>query len=330
MTSPAIHLPTDPLGRFQEVFQAIRKDARWWSSFTCLRYAALSLTTMEGNPTNLARQLWSTAEKLRRGGGWASPLQSSIRFLVAASLMRHSRSPDRFFNEVERVVAFFRESKLPRGRAHEMLATIVLQQQALAADYSQVRREQVRRLHGVFKQMKADHPWLTTPDDYPCAALLSGGKDSPKQISSRVEALYQGLRQYRFSKGNALQTVSHMLYLHPEPDHEVLRRFQNLYHAFKGRKLWMWENDYDEIACLTYLSQSTPQIVETVLKHRESIKAMKPRIGANEHFSLACNTAFLELIGNARDMHWIVDLVGLIQAKSVLAAQQAAAASAAT
>ena len=323
-------MTTDPLARFQDVFQAIRKDARWWSSFTCLRYSALTLATVDGNPSNLARKLWSNAESLKRGGGWTSPLQSSVRFLLAAALIGQDRSLDRFFAEVERVHVFFREAKLPRGRAHEMLATLVLQQQAIEAGNSQVRREQVSRLKAVFAQMKSDHPWLTGADDYPTAALLIGGKDSVRQISSRVEALYQGLRQYRFSQGNALQTVSHMLYMHPEPDHQVLRRFQNLYDTFKGRRLWMGEGDYDEIACLTYLDQSASQIADTVLKHRTAIQSLKPRMGKNESFSLACHTAFLELLGPNHQLHWIVDMASIIQAQSVINAQEAAAVSAAT
>jgi hypothetical protein len=330
MISPSTPMPADPLARFEDVFQAIRKDARWWSSFTCLRYSALALTTVEGNPSNLARKLWSYAETLKRGGGWTSPLQSGIRFLVAASLIRQDRSLDRFFAEVERVHVFFREAKLPRGRAHEMLATLVLQQQAIEAGNSQVRREQVSRLKAVFTQMKSDHPWLTGADDYPTAALLIGGKDSVRQISSRVEALYQGLRKYRFGQGNALQTVSHMLYLHPEPDHQVLRRFQNLYDTFKNRRLRMWEGDYDEIAFLTYLDSSASQIADTVLKHRASIQELKPRMSKNESFSIACHTAFLEMIGPNHQLQWIVDMASIIQAQSVVKAQQAAAASAAT
>lgn len=322
-------MPADPLSRFQDVFQAIRKDARWWSSFTCLRYSALALTTVDASPANLSRRLWSNAETLRRGGGWTSPLQSSIRFLVAAALIRQDRNLDRYFAEVERVHRYFREAKLPRGRAHEMLATLVLQQQALDAGNSQIRREQVKRLKSVFTQMKKDHPWLTGADDYPTAALLIGGKDSVHQISSRVEALYQGLRQFRFGQGNALQTVSHMLYLHPQPDHHVLRRFQNLYETFKGRRLWMWEGDYDEIACLTFLDQTASQIADTVLKHRSSIEKLKPRMGKNESFSLACHTAFLEMIGPDPKMHWIVDMASIIQAQTIVKSQQAAAGAAA-
>ncbi len=329
MTSPTIQLPTDPLSRFQEVFQAIRKDARWWSSFTCLRYSALALTTVDGNASNLARKLWTTAEALKRGGGWTSPLQGSIRFLIAAALIRQGRSLDRFFAEVERVHDYFREAKLPRGRAHEMLATLVLQQQALDAGNSQIRREQVNRVAAVFKQIKLDHPWLTAADDYPAAALLAGGKDSPRQITSRVEALYQGLRGYRFNQGNALQTVSHMLYLHPEADHQVLRRFHNLYQGFKDRGLWMFEGDYDEIACLTYLDPSASQIIDTVLKHRQSIHELKPRMGKNESFSLACHTACLEMLADHRQLHWIIDMAAIIQAQSIIKQQQAAAAAAA-
>lgn len=323
-------MPADPLARFQDVFQAIRKDARWWSSFTCLRYSALALTTVDGSPSKLARQLWSTAESLKRGGGWTSPLQSSIRFLVAAALIRQGRNLDRYFAEVERVHVFFREAKLPRGRAHEMLATLVLQQQAVDAGNSQIRRDQISRLQAVFALMKKDHPWLTSANDYPTAALLIGGNDSPRQISSRVEALYQGLRQYRFGRGSALQTVSHMLYLHPEPDHQVLRRFQNLYDNFKSRRLWMSETDYDEIACLTYLDHSAAQIADMVLKHRASIQGLKPRMGKNESFSLACHTAFLAMLDRTKQLDWIVDMASIIQAQSIVKAQQAAAVAAAS
>jgi len=318
------YLPEQPLDRFCEVFAAIRSHSQIWDGYSSLRSAALALTTMQGRPRELASEMRQTAEAMKITSGWTSPLRSSIRFMVATALMRSGHTTEALMREVERVTPMFREEKLPRGRAYEMLAVVILQDQASQQGWQRIRREQVRRLALVFRQMKKNHPWLTGADDFACAALLANSSDSPQRISNRVEGFYQGLHQLRFTRGNALQTVSHLLYIHPCDDQVAMRRFRDLYYGFKAHKLWMFESDYDEIACLSFLDQRPATIIDLVLRHRGQLSEIRPRIGRNESFSLACHTAFLELAGEIKDPQQISQIALMIQAQAIIQAQQAA------
>jgi uncharacterized protein DUF4003 len=318
------YLSEKPLDRFCTVVQALREKSSIWDGYTSLRSAALALTTMRGRPQTLVSEMRRTADALKTTSGWTSPLRSSIRFMVASALMRNGSNAESFLREVDRVIPMFREAKLPRGRAYEMLAVLILLDQATQQGWQRVRREQIRRLALVFQQMKADHPWLTGADDFACAALLAQSVDSPQRIGRRVEEFYQGLHQLRFSRGNALQTVSHLLYIHPGDDQMVMRRFRDLYHGFKTHKLWMFEGDYDEIACLTFLEHRSSEIIDLVLRHRSHISDLRPRIGRNESFSLACHTAFLELAVGIKDPAQVAQIALMIQAQAIIQAQQAA------
>ncbi len=322
-------LPEKPLQRFLELESALRTRFSWWHGLSSVRVAGLTLTTVDGKPRHLVNELWSLSERLKRRSGLVGPFQSSVRHIVAAILIRNGDDADGFFQEFQRVRLLLREARLPRGQTYQGIATLMLRDQAATQGWKVVRRSQVERTRAVYAEMKLHHPWITGGDDLPLAALLSGSEDSPKRMGARFEHLYQGLCGYRFSRGNPLQAVSHLLYLHPEEDDLVMRRFRDLYHAFKDRGLWMFEGDYDEIAVLTFLSQSPAEVATRVLEHRRQTAMLRPRPGRNESFSLACHTAFLELAQVGSSNQPLLDAAAVARIVTIIQAQQGAAVAAA-
>ncbi|MFT7463195.1 MAG: hypothetical protein ACI9EF_001539 [Pseudohongiellaceae bacterium] len=321
MTQPV--LPDRPLARFLALFDALLADKSWYDDATAFRFAASSLITSPGDPGKIANQLRSAAEVLKKDAGWTGPLNSSVRFVVAAMLLRADMSPEDFCAEAERVELLFKDHKLSRGTTYSRLAALLLIEHGRNSG-ERTNSERLRRFAALYAEMKSHHLFLTGQDDYPTCALLSCLDGSPTEIAQRCEVFYDGLRDLGFSRGNSLQTVSHMLVLAPGNHSAVMQRFRRLYDSFDNSGLWMHSGDYDEIAALSFLPHDTEIVVSTVFKHRETIAKHPPRPGKELSFSLSCSTGFLELAGDKQMNEQLRDTQNLLALQAIIQAQQAA------
>ena len=321
MTSPT--LPSRPLERFLELLDALMAEKRWFHDAMSLRFAASSLLTMSGDATTIARDLRCLAEDIESQAKWFSPLKSSVRFVVAAMLLRTGMSAEDFLSEVSRVELLFKEHKLWKGSTYSKLATLLLVEQA-ATRGTHTGAEDVERLREVYDEMKQHHRFLTGQDDYPAAALLANLSCSPEEIGRRCEVFYDGLHDLGFKRGNALQSVSHILVMAPDDDRVLMKRFHMLYDAFDASGLWMHAGDYEEVATLSFLSQPTQAVVAKVLEHRDVLAARPPKPGKELSFSLACGTGFVELAGAMNKGSALREAQNVMAVHSILVAQQTA------
>ncbi len=320
----ALLVPENPLERFCALYNALLEDRPWWQGQTMFRYCALALTTLPGEPREIAAQLDALSEELSASTPWYK--RSSVGTMLAALLLRHGDGVKDFLAEIERVGAMFREHWRFSGNTYEALAIQVLRQNS---NDHRVSVAQVTRLAEIWADMKQHHPWLTQKSDWPACALLSNSSATPGQISFRTEALYKGLHERDFQRSDALQTATHVLFFHADEPSVVCNRFEKLYAAFKASGLWMGSQDYDEIALLCFAPQPPDEVLRVVQRHREAIKGLRPAPDKQSSFSLACGTALLELARGSATAGLLGDAQTLINIHMILAAQQAAAASAA-
>jgi hypothetical protein len=316
-------LPPRPLERFLELLDALMAEKRWFQDVMSLRFAASSLLTTPGDATSVARDLRRLAEDLENRAGWFSPLKSSVRFVVAAMMLRTGMNADSFLREVGRLELLFKEHKLWKGTTYSQLSALLLIEQA-ATRGGHAGGEDVRRLRAVYDEMKQHHRFLTGQDDYPAAALLTGLSGSPGEIGRRCEVFYDGLRDLGFSRGNALQSVSHILVFAPDDDRTLMQRFRTLYDAFDDAGLWMHTGDYDEVATLCFLPQPARDVVAKVLEHRDVLATRPPKPGKELSFSLACGTGFVELAGATGTGGALRDAQNVLAVHAILVAQQTA------
>jgi hypothetical protein len=325
MHASTLHVPADPLARFCALHEALMADRSWWESGNLLRFAALALTPLSGEPRELAARLTTVAEDLREAQAWHR--RTSVGVLLAAQILRQGWSAADTVAELERAAALFRSRWRLSGGTRESLAILVLRQQAPGG---RVGSEQVARLSAIWEEMRRAHPWLTQKTDWPACALLTALPETPAQIGARLESLYQGLHAQGFQRGDALQTAAQVLVFHPDPAPLVCARFAALYRAFHASGLWMGSGDYDEVALLCYADQPAAEVLETVRRHRERIAALAPKPDKQTSFSLSCGTALLQLVRGSADARRLSETQAILLVQAVLAAQAAAAVAAAT
>ncbi len=282
----------DPVLRFTELCAAIVPRRTWFRSHRIKRLACLGLLSIEGDPHSLAQSFRHTCSELRQGAGWFGQLSGSLRYGVAAALVRRGQSAGSFAVELKRVRAWMREERLPRGEMHETVATLLL---SGSQPDLQTRREQVERVAYLHRAMSRRRRFLTGIDDLPCCVLLCRDEGDPGTIVNSVEDYYSSLRDLGFSRGNPLQTTSHILHLCPGEAVEVLQRFEELFSSFRSRGLRMRAANYVQTSTLCLVQSPVDQIVDTVSDHGARILGATDARGRNEGFQLAVGTALFTL-----------------------------------
>jgi hypothetical protein len=325
--SQTARLPANPLDRFQDLYEALNADRGWFGDPSSLRFAAMTATTCQGSPVEVASSIQSMAEEIKRLSGWFGELNSSLRFIVSAILVLNGDRASDFLADVEQGRKLFRQASLRRGGIYETIAILILR---LQNDLAPVTAEAVVRFKAIYEEMKRHHWWLTGPDDFPACAILVGQEASPGEIGEAIERIYQALKETGFSTGDPLQSAANMLYLSRLDPAVAAGRYSELANGFRQSGVAIWQSDYDELAILTFLSHSPRRVVERVLEHRKAMEELKPKPDRSLTFNLAASIAFLELVQLDENLEAITDAKALMDMQSIINAQQAASASAAS
>ena len=315
------------LPRFLAIGRALRAGGGFLDDWTALQHAALALPLVEGQPEDLARSMRERMAELRAGASWWRRLSGSLRAFAATALIQTGQSSVGFYAELERVRTSFRLAKLPRDSMAEVLGFLVLRDQSPG---QRVRDGDVARMGELYREIKKDHRWLLGAGEYPTLALLALTDTPAPEVARRVEALLQRLEARGFRSRARLLPIAQLLFLAPDADEVACARFEALWKEFQGAGLRMLSSDYDEVALLAFANRAPREIVRCVLEHREQIRTLKPKPTRDIGFSLACATAFLELVGSDPQLRKLAKAQAALQMRSILVARQAAAAGAAS
>ncbi len=90
------------------------------------------------------------------------------------------------------------------------------------------------RAKGLYKQMRENHPWLTSQEDVVFAVLLATSYKSDNQLMFEAEGCYALLKP-RFSSPNALQSLTHILTLSEGNSEEKCKKVLDLWEELRNR-----------------------------------------------------------------------------------------------
>lgn len=123
----------------------------------------------------------------------------------------------------------------------------------LLTDLAEPRQveENTARGKSIYRRMKKEHPFLTGSEDSVFAVLMAFSDRSEDQLISDMEACYTALKE-RFSIGDQLQTVSHVLTLAGGAPREQALRLMELFDALRNAGIKYGKSH--ELATLAALS----------------------------------------------------------------------------
>ncbi len=309
----------DTLRHYLDTFEALRSRKRWTTDTEVLRFAALALGSLElADP---GRALEDTARTLYRSSSALHPLKSPIRHAVAAMILRRELDPVDVVRRLERIRRLFRQHRLRRGGAMEVLAALIL---VLDAGERPVAEARVIRLREIFRRWKDAHPWLTGNDDYPMAALHATRDEDIDVLAYDVERVYEALRARRFSRGNPLQLVSHILALSPHGPDGGTERFLGVVQSLRQRGERIGSSQWDEAALIALLDGDPAQLAGRLLTLRDALRQTRHRPNKAVAYSLAAGLVLAEAARAGGDAKRALDARALQAVQAALDAQQAA------
>lgn len=309
----------ESIERYLEVFEGLRRRKRWSTDTNILRFAALTLAAADAADPGAG--LEPTAKVLADEAGGFSPLSSSVRHAVAAILIRRGLDPVSTVHRTKETLAAFKEFKLQRSGARPLLAALIL---VLDANGGTPSREKIARLKAIMDRWKKDHRWLTGVDDYPMAAMHATRDVSVEELGIEVEQIYQLLRKAKFSSGDPLQLVSHLLVFSDQGPREAAGRFERTAKALKKAGQRVWQSHFDEVALLVLSGGHVDEVVSKVIEYRDRLRAVKPRPSSDIAFSIAAGVVLAEEAQRMAALEGATAAANLQAVQAIIEAQQAA------
>jgi len=202
-------------------------------------------------------QIKKIVDTIKKETGWFSIYRGTFKFMLAALLVQQYSNPtEQFTNMLKnhdylKSVGFKSNSYLPIAN-YALLITSGI-------DSNQVEvQDRARKAYDIYINMKKNHPWLTSGDDYPLAVLLAEFNNPIE----RIELYYKSLNERgKFYKGGSLQLLSHILSFSDEPVLDVVERCIQLQITMKNNKLNIQPSFYSALGIISLLKEDTGELV---------------------------------------------------------------------
>lgn len=174
-----------------------------------------------------AESLSRAMDAIKEKTGWFSPLRGNLLPMIAAFLdkpgVEIEREVARLFDKqrILRAVSF-------RNTIHSYLAALLM------TNDSDLYDDEARQAKALYGEMKKQHYFLTSDDDYAYAVLLGNRGYNPIDHAKSMRMYYDALRKEGFRGGNELQWMSQvMTYVKAEFDQKFVSKAIEILAQFK-------------------------------------------------------------------------------------------------
>lgn len=133
----------------------------------------------------------------------------------------------------------------------------------------------VEKTRSIYEMMREKHPFLTSAEDGPFAALLAFSDFSAEAITAETEKCYQLLKD-KFFFGNAVQSLSHVLALGEGSAEMKCRRLIELFDLLKAKGYaYGTEHELSTLGAVSILNGDIPVLAEDMIAVAEYLGTHK-------------------------------------------------------
>lgn len=247
-----------------EAFNQVTADFKWeHQEFRFL----IALTYAVNNRMMNTEKIKTINQYIKDSTKLFSPFRGMLQFPLSGFLCATQESPERMVDKMLSLEPYLKQVGFKNATYLPMSCY------TMATTYEGDDIEgYLEKAHDIYKQMRSDHPFLTSGDDYGMAILLA----SRENKSEMVEDYYHGLDKNGFDKTNGLQMLSHIMALSDLSVEESIRRCSEIKVTLKGNGLRINPMYYAVIGilALTYDQINMDEVIE-VAKHLKTIKKYK-------------------------------------------------------
>jgi len=216
----------------------------------------LAVNSLKMNSTFDVEKVKELMVFIKRNTSVFSPFRSQS-FVLASLLHLHAKKPEDVFLRIKghydamKQEGFKESNYLPM--ACYCLDSLLYDEkvQDMAIQTRSYKENLISKSLLTFKEMKNQHPWLTSGEDYSLAILIA---HSNKNME-RVESFYQGLSLLGLKKTNGLQSLANILALSNEEEHILMDRTLQIKEQLKSLGLKVNETMYPGLGLLSHLGE---------------------------------------------------------------------------
>jgi hypothetical protein len=242
--------------KLKDIYNRLNKDYRWKNSSSMNNLIALSYV-MKGKEY-FRQEIDKVNRYIKQNTGpFSCYRQKSILF--SALLTLYFPDPEAKFDNL-----LDYEERLKNGGFRSYTYRPVTAYTLLLVCEPNKIDARIAKAFAIFTDMRKNHPWLTSGDDYPLSVLLAGNDRPVSVIMEEIEELYQALNEAGFHRSNGLQFLSHILSLSRENVKEKAARCRKLYRYFEENKLKVYASNYGSLGLLTLLEDQSEKAARDV------------------------------------------------------------------
>lgn len=182
-------------------------------------------------------------------------------------------------------------------------------------------RNQISKAVEIYKEMRNNHPFLTSGDDYALAILLANTDHDMNDI----EKLYEELNNNGFYKSNGLQMLSHILAFSEKSRDETIKICVEAYEQLKKNRLKVSAAYYPAIGIMTLIPDEQGEFKNDVIDITNYLREQKKYKWLDKGMNVMIGASLIasEYIKEQTDKNVISTSLN-VSIQAIIAAQQAA------
>lgn len=206
---------------------------------------------------------------LKRKAGIFSEYRGNLKMPILCK-MAIAPNPEQYFEEIDSIVKQMKGLKWIDIR-YKVLAAMTFH------DYLGMNQVSaaINKMVALYQSMKKNHPWLTSGEDIPFAAILSVSGMDIEILNTEMEKCYRELLN-DFHDKNAVQSLSHILAINSEDTMTKCYVVEEIFSLLKKKKHKYGEGyELVVLGTLSLLDISVEKIVEDIIEADDYLKNQK-------------------------------------------------------
>jgi len=260
---------TETIDKYIEINKQMAKDFKWESYI--IRYQVAMSFAMSEKPYSQEGVI-SIMDTIKHNTGAFSNYRVMNNFLLSSLLYQNFEHPEERFKHMLDTHQLFKDHHFKES-TYLPIANYVLHKSVDEDQYDAV----IKKAKLVHEEMKKNHPFLTTGDDYPLAVLVANNDSPVDQSIRRIEDIYQELLNNGFGKNNGTQFLSHILSFSDEPTSTTAKRCHDVIEQLKENKIKvkLYTNYYGSLGFLALLKNESSRAVDDIVDLVDYMKKSK-------------------------------------------------------
>lgn len=297
-----------------EMFLTINEEFRWQHNlskhFAALIYMQKKKEFDKGRIDNVIKVI-------KENTGMFSCYRGNPMFILAMLLCSEFNNPEEKFMKMLEY-----DKKLRKAGFKNSQYLAIANYTLLLTCEDSLIDSRITKAYEIYREMRKNHPWLTSGDDYPLSILIAGFDRSVNTI----EEYYTKLNQEGFSKGNGLQLLSHILSFSNEEVEVTVKRCKRLYDKLRENRLKIYSNYYAALGLISLLEDNNGIVAGDLIELSRYLNSLKKYkwLGKGMNVLLASAMVSEKYIKEKEKTNSLIDTTINISIETLIAAQTSA------